>query len=148
MAFLFFLPQGTVAEKHALKLGYIDKPTTMNPILAGSGITSFLTPKIFRGLIKLSSSWEIKGDIAREWEISNDGKELIFYLNKNIKFHDGKECTAKDVKFTYESIINLTEKEGITSPHWTADIDRLIDNIQIENEYKMNTFWIKIGFME
>ena len=31
---------------------------------------------------------------------------ILFYLRKGVRFHDGEPFTAKDVKFTYESIVN------------------------------------------
>src|SRR3972149_1716416 len=41
-------------------------------------------------------------DAAERWEISKDGKEVTFYLHKNIKFHNGTPLTAKDAKFRLE----------------------------------------------
>ncbi len=41
-------------------------------------------------------------DAAERWEISKDGTEVVFYLNKNIKFHNGTPLTSKDVKFSLD----------------------------------------------
>jgi peptide/nickel transport system substrate-binding protein len=43
-------------------------------------------------------------DLAQRWEISPDGKKYTFYLRKGVKFHDGADFTAEDVKATYERI--------------------------------------------
>ena len=40
--------------------------------------------------------------IANKWEMSPDGLTWTFYLRKGVKFHDGVELTAKDVKFSME----------------------------------------------
>jgi ABC-type transport system substrate-binding protein len=40
--------------------------------------------------------------LAEKWEMSPDGLTWTFYLRKGVKFHDGVELTAKDVKFTIE----------------------------------------------
>ncbi|MGH4125413.1 MAG: ABC transporter substrate-binding protein [Clostridium sp.] len=40
--------------------------------------------------------------IAEKWEVSPDGKEYTFMLKNNVKWHDGKELTAEDVKFSLE----------------------------------------------
>lgn len=40
--------------------------------------------------------------LAKEWEFSPDGKEYTFTLQDNVKWHDGKELTAEDVKFSLE----------------------------------------------
>jgi ABC-type transport system substrate-binding protein len=43
-------------------------------------------------------------DLASKWEISPDGKKYTFHLRKGVKFHDGADFTAEDVKATYERI--------------------------------------------
>jgi peptide/nickel transport system substrate-binding protein len=43
-------------------------------------------------------------DLAHRWEISPDGKKYTFHLRKGVKFHDGADFTAEDVKATYERI--------------------------------------------
>ena len=43
-------------------------------------------------------------DLAWKWDIAPDGKKYTFYLRKGVKFHDGADLTAEDVKATYERI--------------------------------------------
>jgi len=40
--------------------------------------------------------------LANKWEMSPDGLTWTFYLRKGVKFHDGVQLTAKDVKFSIE----------------------------------------------
>ena len=40
--------------------------------------------------------------LATKWEQSKDGKEWAFDLRRGVKFHDGSDFTAADVKFSYE----------------------------------------------
>src|SRR5215468_6776551 len=57
---------------------------------------------------------KIVGDVAEDkWSVSKDGLTYTFKIRKGIKFHDGSELTAKDVKVTYDKIIFPTE--GVVS---------------------------------
>ncbi len=40
--------------------------------------------------------------LAKEWEVSEDGKTFTFTLVDGAKWHDGKDLTAEDVAFTVE----------------------------------------------
>jgi ABC-type transport system substrate-binding protein len=53
-------------------------------------------------------------DLAQRWEISPDGKKYTFYLRKGVKFHDGADFTADDVKATYDRIVR--PPKGVVIP--------------------------------
>ena len=56
-------------------------------------------------------------DLAHSWEIAKDGKTYTFFLRKGVKFHDGGDFTAEDVKATYTRLI--TPPTGFSSPRTT-----------------------------
>ena len=45
-------------------------------------------------------------DIAESWTISKDQLTYTFKIRKGVKFHDGSELTSKDVKASYDKILN------------------------------------------
>src|SRR5207245_5931882 len=53
-------------------------------------------------------------DLAQRWEITPDGKKYTFHLRHGVKFHDGADFTADDVKATYEKLVN--PPKGVVSP--------------------------------
>jgi peptide/nickel transport system substrate-binding protein len=45
------------------------------------------------------------GDVAESWSVSKDGLAYRFTLRRGVRFHDGSELGARDVKATYDKII-------------------------------------------
>ena len=45
-------------------------------------------------------------DLAQSWTISPDGKVYTFKLKQGIKFHNGREFIADDVKYCFERLAN------------------------------------------
>ena len=44
-------------------------------------------------------------DLAESWDIADDLMTYTFHLREGVKWHDGEAFTAKDVKWTFESIL-------------------------------------------
>ncbi|HLI50808.1 MAG TPA: ABC transporter substrate-binding protein, partial [Thermomicrobiaceae bacterium] len=61
------------------------------------------------------------GDLAKSWEISPDGSVYTFQLNEGVQWHDGQPCTAADVKFTYDLLLNPDSK----SPRYSTMHERV-----------------------
>ena len=57
-------------------------------------------------LLKVDLNSEYIGDLATDWEISEDSLTYTFHLRKGVKFSDGSDFTADDVVFTYETVHN------------------------------------------
>jgi peptide/nickel transport system substrate-binding protein len=49
---------------------------------------------------------KIVGDVAESWTASADGLTLTFKIRREIRFHDGAALTARDVKASYDKIVN------------------------------------------
>ncbi|MBI5701590.1 peptide-binding protein [Candidatus Saganbacteria bacterium] len=80
--------------------------SVLNPILSTDSASSSVEDVIFSGLTRINEKLEVIPDMAESWSTSKDGKVWTIKLKKNIKWHDGKEFSADDVKFTFDSILN------------------------------------------
>ncbi len=77
-------------------------PPTLDPHLSMDATSASYIVEIFSGLVPLSPELQIVPDIARGWEVSEDGTVYTFYLRDGVKFHDGKAVTARDFKYSFE----------------------------------------------
>src|SRR5207249_11149500 len=55
----------------------------------------------------------VVGDLAMSWTVSPDKRTYVLRLRRGVKLHDDSEMTSRDVRATYEKIIN--PPPGITS---------------------------------
>jgi peptide/nickel transport system substrate-binding protein len=94
-------------QKHRLKTLIVarsSEPEWLNPVAGHQHADSDMA--IFRGLFKYNASNELVTDMARDWQVSVDGKVYTINLRPDIKWHDGHPFTAEDVKFTIEAILH------------------------------------------
>ena len=54
--------------------------------------------------------------LVEKWEMSPDGLTWTWKLREGVKFHDGVELTAKDVKFSLEQVMLPDSKSGTSRP--------------------------------
>ena len=87
-----------------LRLG-IAEFDTMNPILSQNRNVQDIARIIYEPLVNLSSDYKAEPCLATEWsKIDNNG--YIIKLREGVKWHDGTTFSAKDVKFTIDTIKN------------------------------------------
>lgn len=51
----------------------------------------------------------IRGNIVKDFEVSEDNTVFTFHLRKGLKWSDGQPVTTEDVRFTYEDVLLNTD---------------------------------------
>ena len=75
---------------------------------------------VFDGLLNLGPDGKYPG-LAERWTVSPDGLQIDFALRRGVKFHNGDDFTAEDVKFTFERIM----REGSTHAYRRGFVDAI-----------------------
>lgn len=113
------LPEGAFAQA-AKKGGTLNTPvwpaaTYLNSAISTAGTEAFLSPKFFDGLLGYDYGLKPRAALATEWAMSDDGKTITFKLRPNVKWHDGKPFTSKDVAFTFMNVLKQLHGRGKTT---------------------------------
>ena len=59
---------------------------------------------LFDPLKTVESPDTIIGELAEKWSWQDGYRNLVFFLRKDVKWHDGKPFTSKDVKYTFDML--------------------------------------------
>lgn len=81
-------------------------PLTLDPAISGEMSSHLYVMQIYSGLVKFDKDLKPAPDIAERWKVSNDGKTYTFFLRDNVTFHNGRQVTASDIKFSFDRTCN------------------------------------------
>ena len=123
-------------------------PEGFNPQVVTSGVTIDATSnQLYNRLITFSGDDnEIAPSLAKSWHVTKDGKNITFYLRKDVKFHSTKYFTptrnlnADDVLFSFNRVLDENHEfhfvSGGNYPFFqSVEFDSIIDGIEKINEY-------------
>jgi|GEM_PF-29727 len=116
-------PVSTPEQAHqraSLNLFGID-PITLDPAIARETNSAAYINEIFSGLVTIDPNLQVVPDIAQRWTVSQDGKTYTFYLRREVRFHNWKEVTASDFKYSLERACNPRTKSP-TAETYLGDI--------------------------
>ena len=84
---------------------------------------------IFDPLKRVESVDTIVGELAEKWSWQDNYRNLVFFLRKDVKWHDGKPFTSQDVKFTFDMVRGAPDAQGKLrlSPRkdWYANVEAI-----------------------
>jgi peptide/nickel transport system substrate-binding protein len=82
-------------------------PASLDPILQTRVAARLVTMNMYSQLIDYDFDQQTYvGDLAEKWQASPDGLTFTFTLRKGVKFHNGREVKAADLKYSFERILD------------------------------------------
>jgi len=143
-AVIGFLLFGMVAAETAmaqksggvLKVYHRDSPASMSILEEGTNSTEIPMMGVFNNLVMYdqhvaqNSLSSIVPDLATDWSTGEDGTQLTFHLRKDVKWHDGKPFTAKDIKCTWDLLTGKASEKLRLNPRksWYNNIEEIATN--------------------
>nr|WMC98812.1 ABC transporter substrate-binding protein [Aminobacter aminovorans] len=91
----------------AITITYKDDVATLDPAIGYDWQNWSMIKSLFDGLMDYEpGTTTLRPELAESYEISPDGKTFTFKLRKGVKFHNGREMTADDVKYSLDRVTN------------------------------------------
>ncbi|MBX7221349.1 MAG: ABC transporter substrate-binding protein [Blastocatellia bacterium] len=90
--------------RHELVTALPSAPVTLDPRGLTTPDTAHIQQLIFSTLLKKGPNYDVVPDLAESWEMDERAMQLTVRMRKNVTFHHGKPCTARDVAFTFQSL--------------------------------------------
>lgn len=93
-------PPPSHGEGPAVFRFYQENPNTLDPTLASDSYASCVIAQIYSPLVGLTSDLEPTPQVAESWTISRDGLRYVFNIRPGVRFHNGREVTARDFEYS------------------------------------------------
>jgi peptide/nickel transport system substrate-binding protein len=121
-----------------LRAGLDVDADTLDPRLTKNTSGFRMKELAFNGLVAITPDFTPVSGLAEKWD-NPDERTWVFHLRNGVKFHDGSDLTASDVKFTYESVLD----QSFNSPFRTFYLS--VDKVEATDKNTV-TFTLKEPF--
>jgi len=95
-------------------------PPSLDTIHCTDTMSATIVLKLFEGLVDQDpETMAIVPSLAESWEIADDGRTYTFHLKRGITFHNGREVTSADFRYSFERCLtrsNRSERSWVLSP--------------------------------
>ncbi|MDQ6932219.1 MAG: peptide ABC transporter substrate-binding protein [Candidatus Eremiobacteraeota bacterium] len=132
-------------QPHVLRVADIADPDKFNPLLSTMDLVEALSSLTFSYLVVADANGRLVGDLAtevpslRNGGISSDGRTYIYHLHRGIRWHDNTDFTARDVKFTWQAVVNpnnnVLHREGYDRVNSIDTPDKYTVVVRLRDRY-------------
>src|SRR5690349_12349928 len=90
-----------------LTVGLDGEIDTIDPLKSVTIVGFQVYSQIYEALVTATPALDgVVPRLATAWDVSPDGTAYTFHLRPGVKFHNGKDFKAEDVKFTFDRVLN------------------------------------------
>jgi len=109
-----YTPDPNAHQGGSIVITYKDDVATLDPAIGYDWQNWSMIKSLFDGLMDyVPGTTTLRPGLASSYEISDDGTVFTFHLRAGVKFHNGREMTADDVKYSLDRVTNpATQSPG------------------------------------
>jgi peptide/nickel transport system substrate-binding protein len=119
-----------------LQIAHRDSPASMSPLEEVTISTVAPMMAVFNNLVLFdqhvpqNTLGSIEPELAEDWAWSADGRELTLRLRQGVRWHDGRNFTARDVECTWNMLLGKSAEKFRINPRksWYWNLDRVTVN--------------------
>jgi peptide/nickel transport system substrate-binding protein len=115
-----------VADPGVITIAVFAAPNNFDPRVGTDEVSQKVYQLLYDNLLNLDDQLRIAPGLATEWE-QPDEKTLVVRLKRGVRFHDGRELTAKDVAYTFNSLIDPTFVSARRGAYASLDRVEVVD---------------------
>lgn len=135
--------------KHTIRLGRVGKYSLET-------FPSDIQLKLSKGLVTITKDGKLLPELAKKWEIKDDGKTYIFTLNENIYWHDGSQLVPSDISYNFKDVEVELGENTITyhlkepfSPFFSAVSRPILKKNKLgTSEYHLTKIQVSSGILQ
>lgn len=134
--------RGTAAPAQAqgpaiLKFGADAEPIGFDPHTISAVASMRVISQLYNTLIDVDDNLNVVPELAKSWEQPDD-ITYIFHLRDDVKFHNGRQMTAADVKYSFDRILDPNLGALGNSASYAGNIESVdvVDNYTVRIKQK------------
>ncbi len=102
----------------------------LDPAVGNMASSSQAYANLYDPLVYTPADGSIQPRLAESWKADETGQTYTFKLREGVKFHDGSEVTADDVKFSMERFITIGEG-------YSYVFSDVVDTVEAPSKYEV-----------
>ena len=115
------------SDPNTLVMVIDSSPTNLDPRIGLDGQSERIDNLIFDDLLSRGNNLDVAPGLAESWE-TPDPLTYVFHLHHGVTFHDGRPLTARDVKWTFDSLLTGKIRSTKTATY------RFVDHLDAPDE--------------
>ena len=116
-----------------LRFAYALLITTMDPHYSNDVSERPIFYSMYNTLVQYGTDFSINPELAERWAISDDGKKVTFFLQEEVKFHNGDEFDANTVKWNYDRLLNTDDPLPLS-----GQVQFALDNVTVVDKHTVD----------